>query len=77
VECGAYSSGVSGKQKKSYSLRPLRLCGESKFVTIYPYDDLFGSGLSGLSRYIIQKTSQVKIKIDQTAKKIVNSLNKI
>jgi hypothetical protein len=28
VECGAYSSGVSGKQKKDNPLRSLRLCGE-------------------------------------------------
>ena len=28
VECEAYSSGVSEKQKKDNPLRPLRLCGE-------------------------------------------------
>ncbi len=28
VECEAYSSGVSGKQKKDNPLRSLRLCGE-------------------------------------------------
>ena len=28
VECAAYSSGVSGKQKTTKPQRPLRLCGE-------------------------------------------------